>query len=117
MYERDHEDIVCYRGVLIPNCPDQDCSRNNLYFIKRHTRTYLKHFGFGADSFIPCEVCGGRAVDIHHIDCRGMGGSKEKDEIGNLMALCREHHLFYGDKKQYTQFLKNIHQEHLDIYG
>jgi 5-methylcytosine-specific restriction endonuclease McrA len=68
----------------------------------------MKYFGFDTSDFIPCEVCGHKAVDIHHIDCRGMGGS-EKDNIENLMALCRICHIMYGDKKNYTDFLKDIH--------
>lgn len=78
--------------------------------MKKHTSVYLKHFGYGADDFIPCEVCGERAVDIHHISCRGMGGSKTKDEIENLMAVCRSCHVKYGDKKQYIEFLKSKHE-------
>lgn len=77
--------------------------------MKSHTKIYLKHFGYGGEDFIPCEVCGSRAVDIHHIECRGMGGTRIKDEIENIMALCREHHLQYGDKKQYIDFLKERH--------
>ena len=81
--------------------------------MKKHTRVYLNYFGYGADSFIPCEVCGNRAVDIHHIECRGMGGSDEKDKIENLMALCREDHIKYGDKKQHIEFLITIHTNRL----
>ena len=77
--------------------------------MKTHTKIYLKHFGYGGEDFIPCEVCGSRAVDIHHIECRGMGGTRIKDGIENIMALCREHHLQYGDKKQYIDFLKERH--------
>ena len=75
--------------------------------------TYFNHFGYDISDFIPCEVCGKTAVDIHHIEARGIGGSKEADSIDNLMALCREDHIKYGDKKQYKQFLKNKHQEKL----
>jgi 5-methylcytosine-specific restriction endonuclease McrA len=82
--------------------------------MKKHTKIYLKHFDYGIDDFIPCEACGSRAVDIHHIDCRGMGGSKAKDEIENLMALCRSCHIKYGDKKQYIEFLKSKHQCRLE---
>lgn len=78
--------------------------------MKNHTKVYLKYFGFSMDEFIPCELCNGRAVDIHHIECRGMGSSKEKDNIENLMAVCRECHLKYGDKKQYIDYLKEIHR-------
>lgn len=63
--------------------------------------------------FIECEVCKGKAVDIHHIDCRGMGGSKEKDTIENLMALCRNCHNIFGDKKQWIDFLIDIHNRKL----
>ena len=75
--------------------------------------TYFNHFGYDISDFIPCEVCGKTAVDIHHIEARGIGGSKDADSIDNLMALCREDHLKYGDKKQYKEWLKNIHQERL----
>ena len=81
--------------------------------MKKHTMTYFNHFGYDISSFIPCEVCGKTAVDIHHIEARGIGGSKEADNIENLMALCREDHLKYGDKKQYKEFLKDKHQEKL----
>ena len=71
--------------------------------MRKHTKLYLDYFGYTLDDFYSCEVCGGRMVDIHHIDCRGMGGSKNKDEISNLIGLCREHHIEYGDKKQYIE--------------
>jgi len=61
------------------------------------------------DDFIPCEICGSKSVDIHHIDCRGMGGSNNKDTIENLMALCRKCHVVKGDIKNQLQFLKHIH--------
>jgi hypothetical protein len=48
----------------------------------------MDYFGYGEQDFIPCEVNGEKAVDIHHIHGRGKG----KDVIGNLMALCRDHH-------------------------
>ena len=67
--------------------------------------------------FIECEVCKGKAVDIHHIDCRGMGGSKEKDTIENLMALCRGCHYIFGDKKQWIDFLIDIHNRKLENNG
>ena len=77
--------------------------------MKNYTKIYFKHFGYVMDDFIPCEVCGDRAVDIHHIDCRGMGGTKDKDRIENLMGLCRKCHVEFGDKKEFTVYLKDIH--------
>lgn len=64
---------------------------------------------YDSSDFIPCEVCGHKAVDIHHIEARGMGGSDKKDIIENLMALCRQCHIEYGDKKQHIDYLKKIH--------
>ena len=77
--------------------------------MKKHTQIYLQGMGYKKTDFIPCEVCGSQAVDIHHIEARGMGGSKDKDTIENLMCCCRECHIKYGDKKQYKEFLKDIH--------
>ena len=82
--------------------------------MKNHTKVYLNYFGYTGEDFIPCETCGARAVDIHHIEARGMGGTKIGDKIENLMALCREHHLEYGDKKQYMEFLKTKHKDKLN---
>ncbi|MFW5889295.1 MAG: HNH endonuclease [Nanoarchaeota archaeon] len=81
--------------------------------MKKHTKIYLKYFGYGEQDFIPCEICGNKAVDIHHIERRGMGGSKLKDVISNLMGLCRKCHDKYGDKKQFKDWLKKIHQIYL----
>ena len=53
-----------------------------------HVKIYMKYFDYGMDDFVPCEVCGKRAVDVHHITGRGNG----KDEINNLMGLCRKCH-------------------------
>jgi hypothetical protein len=44
--------------------------------MKNHTKVYFKAFGYDTNSWIGCEVCGATAVDIHHIESRGMGGSK-----------------------------------------
>lgn len=73
----------------------------------------MNHFGFGIEDFIPCEICGSRAVDIHHIDCRGMSGTKDKNTIENLIAVCRKCHVEFGDKKQFTEYLKQIHNQKL----
>jgi len=82
--------------------------------LKNHTKVYCSHFGYILDEFILCEVCGARAVDLHHIFRRGMGGSKSADTIENIMALCRKCHIEYGDKKQYMEFLKEKHKDKLD---
>jgi 5-methylcytosine-specific restriction endonuclease McrA len=77
--------------------------------VKNHTKVYLKAMGYDTTDFIPCEICQAKAVDIHHIDSRGMGGSKQSDTIENLMAVCRQCHNTYGDLKEYKEMLKEIH--------
>lgn len=77
--------------------------------MKKHTKVYLQSMGYDTTDWIPCEVCGSKAVDIHHIEARGMGGSKNADVIENLMALCRKCHNQYGDIKEHKEWLQNIH--------
>jgi predicted HNH restriction endonuclease len=80
--------------------------------MKNHTRVYLEYFGIDEENpFIPCEICGQRAVDIHHIESRGMGGSKKKDDITNLMALCRNCHIQYGDIQELVETLQELHDK------
>jgi hypothetical protein len=78
--------------------------------MKKYVKTYLDYFGYDETSWIPCEMCGQTAVDINHIDARGMGGSKLKDNIENLMAMCRKCHMELGDKKEHKVMLKVVHQ-------
>lgn len=80
--------------------------------MKKHTKIYLEAMGYDLSDYIPCEVygCEAKVVDIHHIDSRGMGGSKSKDYIENLQGLCRAHHEKYGDKKESKGFLKACHE-------
>lgn len=80
-----------------------------------YKQVYFDYFGYDYGEFIPCEVCGAEAVDIHHIEARGMGGdpTKSKDTIDNLMAVCRNCHEIYGDLKVYMDLLKQIHNKHV----
>jgi len=83
--------------------------------MKKHTRVYLDYFGCGEQDVILCEVCGNQATDIHHIEDRGMGGSKTKDYIENLIGLCREcHNKAHGiGGKIEKETLRNIHLKNL----
>jgi 5-methylcytosine-specific restriction endonuclease McrA len=85
--------------------------------VKKHTKLYLAYFGFDQSDFIPCEVCGSQAIDIHHIECRGMGGTKEPENIDNLQAVCRNCHIEYGDKKEFKEFLKEVHNDYKQRRG
>ncbi len=87
--------------------------------MKAHTKTYLDAMGYDVSDFIPCECCGARAVDIHHIDARGMGGDPQglKDVIENLMAVCRFCHMKYGDKEQFKEMLAKMHEKAMKERG
>ncbi|QDP54428.1 MAG: hypothetical protein GOVbin7581_10 [Prokaryotic dsDNA virus sp.] len=86
--------------------------------MKKHTKIYLNYFGYAhsQDEYIPCEVCERQAVDIHHIIPRGMGGSKTKDYIENLVALCRECHIRAERDKSWNEVVKAIHLTKLKLY-
>lgn len=73
----------------------------------------MQYFNYVLDDFIPCEICGARAVDIHHIENRGSGGSKTKDHIENLMAVCRKCHIEYGDVPEAKELLFKIHKRRM----
>jgi len=77
--------------------------------MKNHTKVYMKYFNFKIQQDCFCEICDSYAQDIHHIDARGMGGSSDKDDIKNLMALCRKHHILYGDVPDKKEWLLEIH--------
>lgn len=82
--------------------------------MKKHTKVYVKYFGLEAGEYKPCEWCNRRpVVDIHHISPRGMGGSKDKDQIENLMGLCRECHNLAEAKKLSKEELLEKHMSHL----
>jgi hypothetical protein len=73
--------------------------------MRNHTKVYMSHFGYALDDFIPCEVCGNKAVDIAHIIARSKFGTKRKDEqdhINNLAAMCRKCHYQYDFENKWT---------------
>jgi len=83
--------------------------------LKSYTKKYLD---FALENYnrdpheILCEIpgCNKKAVDIHHI--LGKGKYPElKDDINNLIALCREHHEEFGQKKQFIEYLQKIINE------
>lgn len=80
--------------------------------MKPWTKIYMDYFGFDISDFMPCEICGAAMVDVHHIDSRGMGGSKDKDVIENLMGLCRGCHdvAHMADTKT---FLREVHLDYM----
>ena len=55
--------------------------------MQNHTKVYMNFFGYGEQDFIPCEMCGSRAADIHHIEKRNI---TKNDYIENLMHCDRD---------------------------
>ena len=56
---------------------------------------FMKYYGYTeADSYSElCWYCAKNVwVEVHHIISRGMGGSKLRDTIDNLIPLCRSCH-------------------------
>ena len=80
--------------------------------MQKYTKIYLDYFGYSISDFIPCEICGSKAIDIHHIQARSQRKDLEND-ISNLMAVCRICHTEYGDKKQFIEHLQKIHDNRI----
>lgn len=87
--------------------------------MKRHVKIYMDYFGFGMDDFIPCEITGQKANDIHHIKNRKSGGDPngDKDAIENLMALTRAKHIELGDVPELVEALQKIHLKYMEQNG
>ena len=82
--------------------------------MKKHTRLYMDFFDYVEDDFVMCEMCQqDRAVDMHHLEGRGMGGSKSKDYIENLMGLCRDCHNKAERDNSFNMFCRIKHLENV----
>ena len=66
----------------------------------------MKHFDYVVQEEMMCEVCMSPAVDVHHIQYRSRLG---KDEIRNLMAVCRKCHDKAHSEEYKEGELKLIH--------
>ena len=90
---------VKYQGQQMPN----------------HTAVYMKGINAVPGDWLPCEICGGTAVDIHHSEPKGAGGNPngDKDTIENLMGLCRSCHLKCESGEIPKEKQKEIHNRFL----
>lgn len=82
--------------------------------MKAYTRTYLKFFGFPFDPnfFVPCEYCGAKSVDLHHLIPRSLRPDLV-NRIENIMALCRKDHDRAGKDRAFNEELKQVHRRRL----
>jgi hypothetical protein len=78
---------------------------------------YCKHFGYVWGEFMPSEISGAAAVDIHHIQPLQRGGTDKLNDVTNLIALTRKEHEDYGGLKQFKSTLYRIHLARLRIIG
>ncbi|CAA0254309.1 hypothetical protein V2605_03550 [Tenacibaculum maritimum] len=87
--------------------------------MKNHIKIYHSTLGLDYSGYRTSELSNAPGIDLHHIDCKGMGGDPkgEKDRIENIIALTREEHIRYGDKKQYMSFLYTKHMQFLQRRG
>lgn len=77
--------------------------------IKNHVKIYLNHYNYGEEDIIICECgCGKIANQIHHLVKRGMGGSKTRDNIENLIALTMKCHEKADTDTKFNNKLKSI---------
>lgn len=84
--------------------------------MKKYTKTYIEAIGASLGDntqYIPCECCDGRASEIHHILNKNRliqhGLLKVKDDIFNIMAICRRCHDSYGEDNVFIPLLFKIH--------
>jgi hypothetical protein len=84
--------------------------------MQKHIKVYMNYYGYEISDFIPCEACGAKSNDIHHIVFRSKFGKKTKDQqdaIENLIALCRECHNKAHDNKLTKEWLTELHTSNL----
>jgi 5-methylcytosine-specific restriction endonuclease McrA len=60
--------------------------------VKKYVKIYMEYHGIQGDEWWPCENCSQTGNQVHHLIPRGMGGSKERDYIENLIGLCFDCH-------------------------
>ena len=78
--------------------------------MKKYIKIYMDYHNYDISDWIACEHCGTTAVDIHHLEGRKIGGSKNKDFIENLIALCRRCHIKAETDKQFNNQLKELNK-------
>ena len=80
--------------------------------MKTHTKVYMQFFDYGEQDFIPCEMCGSRATDIHHIE-RRTRNKVTNDFVENLVGLCRDCHIKAESDSMFNMFCRIQHLENV----
>jgi len=83
--------------------------------MQKHTKVYMKFFGYEEGDYIPCEMeCGSRAVDIHHLE-RRTRNKVTNDYIENLVGLCRDCHISAESDKSFNMYTRIKHLENVCV--
>ena len=80
--------------------------------MKAYTKTYFRYFGFDESDFVPCEICGSKATEIHHLEPKSIAKAKV-NLIDNLIAVCRTCHDLCGGLRSFNDQAKLIHRKKL----
>ena len=81
--------------------------------MKKYVKIYMDFHDYVLDDVILCEHCSKVAVDIHHIDARGLGGDARghRNQIENLIALCRCCHIKAETNKDFNNQLREYNKQ------
>ena len=81
--------------------------------MKKYVKIYMDFHDYVLDDVILCEHCSKVAVDIHHIDARGRGGDARghRNQIENLIALCRSCHIKAETNKDFNNQLREYNKQ------
>jgi|TARA_R100000664_G_C2749488_1_gene136871 hypothetical protein len=80
--------------------------------MQKHTKVYMQFFDYGEQDFIPCEMCGSKATDIHHIE-RRTRNKVTNDFVENLVGLCRDCHIKAESDTMFNMFCRIQHLENV----
>ena len=84
--------------------------------MKKHVKVFLDFWDLGEQDFIVCLGCEkAQATDVHHLERRGMGGSKKKDVPDNLAPLCRPCHTLADTNQQFNKEISEKLNERITI--
>ena len=81
--------------------------------MKKYVKIYMDFHDYVLDDVILCEHCSKVAVDILQIDARGLGGDPRghRNQIENLIALCRSCHIKAETNKDFNNQLREYNKQ------
>jgi len=86
--------------------------------MKDYKKLFSRYWSVSPDDTLLCWYCNQAvAVDIHHIEQKGMGGvSKNRlNKIDNLFAVCRKCHSLAHKNKSVNEEFKKILLERIQL--